>query len=203
MTDDGKHDVPVEAVQEDPKSDKKSKGDSASATGQTGPEIDIEFKKLNSKEKKVLHVLDPGQDGPRLVLKIAEIADKAFSHGTKEQRNSFVRNSMRRLVRGGWVEHAKETGDGTYRVTERGRKRLVRHFAEESAKSAPQDVSVVKRKRGRPSKAEIAARLAALSASRPDENNGVPEAKTETSPVVAASSPPTQVIDPSAAVKSS
>lgn len=86
----------------------------APTTGQSGPPVDFGKKSLNQKETKVLSALNHGS-GPR---KISEIADIWKSQGLAKA-NSWVRNSLRRLVRGGLVE---QTERGTYRLTAKGKK---------------------------------------------------------------------------------
>jgi hypothetical protein len=82
------------------------------ASGQSGPKVKIT--KVNAKEAKVLSQLNHGSDP----LKISDIA-KCFKGKTKAQANSWVRNSLRRLVRGGLV---KQVSRGTYTLTAKGKK---------------------------------------------------------------------------------
>lgn len=93
-------------------------------TGQSGPEIDLKVEELNAKETKVLTALDGKGEGPRETISITDLT-KIFksSAASKAQANSWVRNSLRRLKTGGFIEKAER---GEYRITERGRKRLQR-----------------------------------------------------------------------------
>lgn len=96
-----------------PKAQKKQR--SASPTsGQSGPPLDLSKDKLNDKETKVVAVL---QDDANPVA-INALATTCFSEKSAKVANSWVRNSLRRLVRGKWVE---KIGKGTYRLTETGR----------------------------------------------------------------------------------
>jgi hypothetical protein len=94
-------------------------------TGQSGPPVDVPFDTLNDKERKVVTFLNGKGKGPRNPLKIAEIAGACWPRMAKAQANSWTRNSLRRLVCGGWVEK-KDGARGLYWITEKGRKRLQR-----------------------------------------------------------------------------
>lgn len=83
------------------------------ASGQSGPSVKIEA--VNAKEGKVLSALNHGSGQQ----KISEIAKGAFKGKVKSQANSWVRNSLRRLVRGGLV---KQVSRGTYALTAKGKK---------------------------------------------------------------------------------
>lgn len=105
-------------------------------SGQSGPPLeDLGFDALNSKEEKVLNALAGTNQGERKVRPLSELAEDCFSSQGKKKGNSWARNALRRLVRGGWVEKAEA---GMYRVTEKGRKRLQR-VEEESAVEAKAD----------------------------------------------------------------
>lgn len=85
-------------------------------SGQSGPVIeDLPFEKLNDKEKKVMDVLSEAT-----TMSIADIAGAAFKSKPKAQANSWVRNSLRRLVRGSFVE---KTDRGEYKATALGKRR--------------------------------------------------------------------------------
>jgi DNA polymerase III gamma/tau subunit len=92
----------------------KAAGD-APTTGQSGPPVDFSKKNPNPKETRVLSALNHGS-GPKT---IGEIADECWKSLGKAKANSNVRNSMRRLVRGGLVEHCDR---GTYKLTAKGKK---------------------------------------------------------------------------------
>jgi hypothetical protein len=107
----------------------------ASRTGQTGPAIEVPVEDLNHKEKKVLQGLNGTGRGRRGELKIQEIGDEAFPRESKERRNSWVRNSLRRLVRAGLAEHGEEKGDGTYQISLEGRASLAKLNGEKVART--------------------------------------------------------------------
>lgn len=92
-------------------------------TGQSGPPLDVPFEKLNTKECKVIDFLNGKGKGPRNPLKIVELAKGCFPRESKKKGNSWTRNSLRRLTCGGWVEKLER---GSYRISEKGRKRLQR-----------------------------------------------------------------------------
>lgn len=83
-------------------------------TGQSGPFIDLTGVRLNSKEEAVLKALREDLS-PLSLLALAMIA---FPGEDIKVANSWVRNSLRRLVRGRWVARI---GEGTYTVTPEGR----------------------------------------------------------------------------------
>lgn len=90
-------------------------------TGQSAPpRDDLAFEVLNPKERKVFIFLNGTGKGKRAVKALTEMASACFGNKKKAQANSWIRNSLRRLVVGGWVEKVER---GAYRVTEKGRKR--------------------------------------------------------------------------------
>lgn len=99
-----------------PKAPKAAKAASDKpSSGQSGPTVDLNKKKINPKEQKILAALNHGK-GPQ---KIAELAAEAFGNKPSQAKaNSWVRNSLRRLVRGGLVEQAAR---GTYKLTAKGK----------------------------------------------------------------------------------
>ena len=88
-------------------------------TGQSGPALTIGFEDLNAKERKVIGVFDLES---RAIVTIVAIAKHAWPTNTQGKSNSWTRNSLRRLVRGGLVEKVKR---GLYRITVKGRNRVV------------------------------------------------------------------------------
>jgi len=98
-------------------------------TGQSGPLVEVPYGKLNDKEQQVVKLLNGKGKGARNPLTIAELAGKCFSKKAKvsakndDQANSWTRNSLRRLVCAGWVEKVER---GSYKITDRGRKRIKR-----------------------------------------------------------------------------
>lgn len=95
--------------------------------GQSGEVLALTLEKLNKNELAVLRTLNAEGVGDRPPMKIAEVMLANSWHiPDKAKGNSRVRNSLRKLVRGQWVEHAKSIGDGTVRITELGRAALGR-----------------------------------------------------------------------------
>lgn len=91
-------------------------------SGQSAPPIEsLSFDDLNKKEKQVVGCF--GLKGEREVHTIEALAKEAFRSQTSKKANSWVRNCLRRLVRANWVE---KVTPGEYRLSEPGRKRLVR-----------------------------------------------------------------------------
>ena len=90
-------------------------------TGQSGPAVEVPYEELNSKEQKVLRTLNGKGKGTREIVKIADLISAFGNKPAKKKRNSWVRNSLRRLVCGTWVEKVDR---GEYRISEKGRKRL-------------------------------------------------------------------------------
>jgi hypothetical protein len=83
-------------------------------SGQSGPPLKLTKEGLNDKELRVLTVLTADLNP----LAINALATTSFPEQTTAKANSWVRNSLRRLVRGSWVE---KVGKGTYRPTDSGR----------------------------------------------------------------------------------
>jgi outer membrane biosynthesis protein TonB len=83
-------------------------------SGQSGPPVDLAKDKLNSKESRVVAVL-AGDANP---VPINALATNCFADQASSKANSWVRNSLRRLVRGKWVD---KVGKGTYRLSNTGR----------------------------------------------------------------------------------
>lgn len=97
-----------------PKAQARKPRSASPTSGQSGPPLTLVKEKLNSKETKVVASL---QDDANPVA-INGLAAACFSNQSAKTANSWVRNSLRRLVRGKWVE---KVGKGTYRLTEAGR----------------------------------------------------------------------------------
>lgn len=88
----------------------------AQSRGQSGVTLCLGLGDLNKSELAVLVFLT-GDGTIRHSYRIAEIMEGLGWHKSSRLRgNSRVRNSLRRLVRARWVEHAKISGDGTYQV---------------------------------------------------------------------------------------
>lgn len=90
-------------------------------SGQNGPAIDLSVRELNVKEYRVMEVLNGTGRGDRSQKAISELAFTAFAREPAARGMSWVRNSLRRLVRSGYVEKCAR---GCYRVTDTGRRRL-------------------------------------------------------------------------------
>ena len=102
-----------------PKAPKPNGGGAAKVapkSGQSGPPLDLPPSKLNEKEKVVTATLLK-LDGDSS-MSLAELAEKCFPDGDKKA-NSWVRNSLRRLVRAGYVAKIDR---GTYQMSKAGRK---------------------------------------------------------------------------------
>jgi len=95
------------------------------ARSQRGKNIDLTLDMLNANERAVLDTLNAEGRGTPEPMKIAEIMLANQWHiPDKAKGNSRVRNSLRKLVRGQWVTHSVEFGDGRYVITEAGREAL-------------------------------------------------------------------------------
>lgn len=96
--------------------------------GQGGRPIDLHRRDLNSKELMVVASLY-GQSAP---FPLNGLAASTFPAEDTNVANSWVRNSLRRLVRGGWVV---KNAPGTYSMTVLGRDRWVE--ADDHAEEPP------------------------------------------------------------------
>ena len=105
----------------------KSKEQPTSKQGQLGKKYDLPIEELTSNEKKVVNAL---ASSPESILTISELVEslgwnRLRASGQNEEfkgharGNSRVRNTLRRLVKGRWVQHASKYGDGRYKLTER------------------------------------------------------------------------------------
>jgi len=92
---------------------------------QTSESMQVVFGKLNDHEQAIVDLLSAKG---RPLLKINEIGTQLgwFEALGKDKGSSRVRNSLRRLVRGNWLAHGKDIGDGSYRLTKQGLDRLRR-----------------------------------------------------------------------------
>lgn len=82
-------------------------------SGQGAGQIKLDPANLNTNEMKVLEALRASRSAMTLV----EIAKAAFPRKTRAQGNSWVRNALRRLVRGLLVNKVDR---GTYKVAPKG-----------------------------------------------------------------------------------
>ena len=86
-------------------------------SGQSGPVIEnLTAEDLNPNEVKVMKLAMKGE-GPKTIVELA----KAFTGKNKKTANSWTRNSLRRLVRGGFLAKVER---GAYRATGKGRRRM-------------------------------------------------------------------------------
>lgn len=99
------------------------------SSGQSGPSVDLVRARLNDKEVRVVTVL-AGDLNP---VPINALATNCFADQAVGTANSWVRNSLRRLVRGRWVE---KVGKGTYRLSDVGRGRFLAPQPQSAAESA-------------------------------------------------------------------
>lgn len=92
-------------------------------SGQSGPPIDLKWEKMNDKEQALIKFLYGSGTGARPIATISTLASECFfgKADTVAQANSWTRNSLRRLVRGEWVEKFVR---GSFRITTKGRARL-------------------------------------------------------------------------------
>lgn len=120
------------------KAPKAGKADKSAAskptTGQSAPHEFIGVADLNAREMRLIEFLNGTGEGHRQGMTITEMLEVfRGAAGTKARANSWVRNQLRRLVTGGYAEHLLDSDGvvvrGSYRVTEAGRKRLVRASA--------------------------------------------------------------------------
>lgn len=103
--------------------------------GQSGPPLELPWKALNPKERDVLRALNGTGRGPRRKMTLEELAEECFAKdaSTPEQANSWVRNSMRRLVRGSWVDKVEP---GVYRISTKQRPKVKLRRGQAGAKAA-------------------------------------------------------------------
>jgi hypothetical protein len=97
----------------------KAKQAKAPKSGQSGPPLDLGYGDLNDNERKVVAVFKG--KGERKPKTIADLAKECFPSKKFAKANSWVRNSLRRLVRADWLEKMER---GSYRITDKGRRRL-------------------------------------------------------------------------------
>jgi len=93
-------------------------------SGQSGSLRDVPIETLNDKEKAVLARLNGSGKGARQTITISVLAMETnwtVSPESEAQANSWVRNCLRRLFLGSWVDKPKR---GSYQISAKGRKRL-------------------------------------------------------------------------------
>ena len=70
-----------------------------SSSGQGGTSLDLPIEKISAKEMRVVDVLNGAGSGTREIWTIADLAAAAWKSKSRKQANSWVRNSLRRLIR--------------------------------------------------------------------------------------------------------
>lgn len=93
-------------------------------TGQSAPKREITLEMLNDNEDAVLDVLY-AQKGAATIAQIAEALGSADNKGKLR-----VRNAIRRLVQGDWVERSDRA---TYSLSKSGRSRLRSYYRKAKA----------------------------------------------------------------------
>lgn len=97
-----------------------------SPQGQRAGALQLRFEELTKNEQLLVTFL--AKEG-RPVHTIVEIMEGLNWHkikGGRARGSSRVRNTLRRLVRSQWLNHATEIGDGQYRLSKNGLDRLRR-----------------------------------------------------------------------------
>ena len=105
----------------------------APSSGQSGPAMKKELADLNPKEVRVLNFANGEGSGKRAELSISDIAEGCWKSKSKAQSNSWVRNSLRRLVRSKLIEKLER---GRYRISEAARKQIGAKLDAQAAKKA-------------------------------------------------------------------
>ncbi len=106
-----------------PKKKRAPKKATKASSGQSGPGLELALEKLNDREKRVVDALNGKGSGSREIFTIDDLAESCWKSKSRAQANSWVRNSLRRLIRGGVVEKVER---GQYRIADSGRKKLAR-----------------------------------------------------------------------------
>ena len=90
--------------------------------GQSGPKIELTWEGLCTTERRVIRALAPKHGEHKRVMTIADIAHETgwIKREGKKKAYSWVRNSMRRLVRANFVAHESQIKDGRYLLTTYG-----------------------------------------------------------------------------------
>lgn len=118
----------------------------APTSGQSGPEIELSVSDLNPRELRVVMFLNQsGQfgagTGKRQDFTIVEMAMGCWKSKSKAQANSWVRNSLRRLVTSGLIEKQER---GLYRVAQKTRNALAKMVEAKAEESKSKGSSVEK-----------------------------------------------------------
>jgi len=123
MADETKVKSVAEAVRRAKKGPAKKRSSKKAPKSKSKTKTKLSVSQLNEKEELVLSILNGAGSGIRLILTIAELAETCFKSQGPKQSNSWVRNSLRRLVQQGLVE---KTDRGKYRVSDAGRRGLAK-----------------------------------------------------------------------------
>jgi hypothetical protein len=102
-----------------PPAEKPTTGKDAPSSGQSGPALKLKGADVNKTERKVLGVF-AGKGRPSAKT-IGQMAEGAFPTLKVAQANSWTRNSLRRLVRAGFLTKLER---GRYVITAAGRAAL-------------------------------------------------------------------------------
>lgn len=102
--------------------------------GQRGRKRDIPFEELSKNEKKVVLALAEASEPILSIKELVKECGWSSLHASKAnpefkgnaRGNSRVRNALRKLVKGRWVQHASRYGDGRYKLTPRASEELPR-----------------------------------------------------------------------------
>ena len=93
-------------------------------SGQSGPIMkDLKLSDLNPKERRVLVAMNGEGTGKRVEMGIPDLATSCWKNKSKFQSNSWVRNSLRRLVRAKMID---KLARGAYRISDGARKQLAK-----------------------------------------------------------------------------
>lgn len=138
------------------------------------------FEKMSKKEVTVMKAMNGNGKGKRTVLTLSEISDATGWDKAMGQKkaNWTVRNAIRRILRCGWIERYGEHGDGTYRVSQFGRKQMKKPtplpIKAKPAKKKTTAKKVTKKATKKPAKKKAASAKKAATVLKPPSNVFVP-----------------------------
>ena len=101
-------------------------------SGQSGPVLELSLEDLNPKERRVLMAINGAGSGKRPEMGIVDLAEACWKSKSKFASNSWTRNSLRRLVRGGMID---KLARGSYRIAEGARKALAKSVEDQKSGS--------------------------------------------------------------------
>lgn len=100
-----------------------SKAKPAPNQGQSGSPISLSFDQMNEDEKSIVQAIYRLQGiGPCKNSHVREAC--GWNQPDPKKGSSRVRNGLRRLVRGGWIVHTSDVGDGQYTLSDDAREFL-------------------------------------------------------------------------------